>query len=70
MFKKHSVQMKMVKDAPKADTTNRTDFVTAIYSTEIVVDRQIKNCVKAAVTIIGVKTASELALHIARTYVK
>jgi hypothetical protein len=70
MFKKHSVQMKVVKDAPAPDTDPTADFIYAINSTELVVDRLIKSVVKAAVTVTAVKTASELALHIAKTYIK
>jgi hypothetical protein len=70
MFKKNSVQMKVVKDAPAPDTDSTTNFIDAIYSTEIVADRFLKSTVKAAVTVIAAKTTAELVLHIAKTYIK
>lgn len=70
MFKKHSVQMKVVKDAPAPDTDSHKDVIDVIYTTEIVADRLMKTAVKSAVAVIATKTASELALHIAKTLIK
>lgn len=70
MFKKHSVQMKVVKDAITPDSDPTANFVDAIYTTEMVANRFLKTAVKSAVIVIATKTASELALHIAKTYIK
>lgn len=74
MFKKHSIQMKMVKDAPAKDTDPVLDYQSNLHATELAaetfVNTTVKTTVKAAVTIIAVKTASELALHVARTLIK
>lgn len=70
MFKKHSVQMKYVKDAPKADSDSARDYVHKLRMTSVEADETIKSLVRAAVTITAVKTAAELTLHIAKTYIK
>ena len=69
MFKNRSVHVKMVKDTP--DTTSASfDLIDAVYTVESSVNRTIKTGVYAATVIIGVKTASELTLHIAKTLIK
>lgn len=70
MFKKHSIQMKMVKDAPAPDSDPVCDYMARLHATGLEVDRHVQSALKAVVTVVAVKTASELALHIAKTYIK
>lgn len=70
MFKKHSFQVKLVKDAPVPDTDPVCDYMARLHATGLEADRLVQSTVKAVVTVVVVKAAAELALHIAETYIK
>lgn len=69
MFKKHSFQVKMVKDADTTvDDCNRAHFDAAEMNN--ILQHQVKYVAVAAVAVIAAKTTSEILLHTARTFIK
>lgn len=70
MFKKHSVQMKIVKDTPAPNTDPVGDYMAKLHSTEIAVDRTMKTTAKLAIGVMCAKAVLEIALHITETKIK
>jgi hypothetical protein len=70
MFKKHSVQMKIVKDAPETDHDRVDDFNAMLGNAEIVASRMLKTTTKTVIGVMCTKAAIELTTHIAKTYIK
>lgn len=69
MFKKHSVQMKIVKDAP-ITTDSVSDYVVKLNNTERVINDTILSTARVAVGMLAAKTLSEIALHVIKTQIK
>lgn len=68
MFKNRSIQVKMVKDSetPAYDVTVG-DSLDAINQ---LIAENVKPIASAVAMVIGAKTFSEIAIHIAKTYIK
>lgn len=67
MFKKHSIQVKMVKDAPSTTDVTVGDTLDAVNE---MIAKNVKPVAVAVVAVIASKTLAEIALHTARTFIK
>lgn len=70
MFKNRSFQVKVVKDPVPEVNTYDTTVGGSLDAVNELIAKNVKPVAIAVVAVIGSKTASEILLHAARTYIK
>lgn len=70
MFKKHSFQVKLVKDPVDTVNTYDTTVGGSLDAVNELIAKNVKPVAVAVVAVIAAKTTSEILLHTARTFIK